>query len=323
VTHDLNERHLSAELMQSFLDGEASPRDALRVREHMAACARCRSELEAWQTLFSDLGELAEVEVAPAADFRDRVIRALPEPPPRLSLAARVALGFARALGLTAPAPLAWLRGGHPGAEDIQNFLEGLLPRQSSLAIEGHLHACRACRHEVESWRELLVGVASLTSFAPSDEFQEKVMAHVRVQLAAATASPSRRERMERLWGSVSPRTRKRVAAIAGAGITPAVTLGLVLYAVFSHPLATLGNLSSFLWLEGTDLLGSAGQGLLGRLSQSSVLSPVVQAVELASASPGAAALTASGLAGLTLSAAWVLYRNVLSPNPVERSRAR
>ena len=46
MIHDQNDRHLSAELMQSFLDGEASDRDAERVREHTSECARCRSELE-------------------------------------------------------------------------------------------------------------------------------------------------------------------------------------------------------------------------------------------------------------------------------------
>jgi anti-sigma factor RsiW len=307
--------------MQSFLDGEVSPQDALRVREHTSGCARCRSELEAWETLFSGLGDLSQV--APGSGFRERVLGSLPPTPPPRSLPARLALGLGRALGLLAPAPPAWLRGGHPGADAFQDFLEGLLPRQAALAMEGHLHACRGCRQEIESWRGLLVGIASLPSHAPSAEFPEKVMAHVRVHLALATARPSRRERVQRLWGSVSPRTRKRVAALAGAGVTPAVTLGLVVYAVFSHPLATLGNLFSFIWLEGSGRLDVASSGMLSRASESSTLSPVLQMLETLMSSPGGVALAVSGLASLTVTAAWVLYRNVLVPSPAERSRAR
>jgi hypothetical protein len=94
-------------------------------------------------------------------------------------------------------------------------------------------------------------------------------------------------------------------------------------YAVFSHPLATLGNLFSFAWLEGSSRLGVASSGVLSRASQSSTLTPVFQMLELLLASPGGVALAVSGLAGLTLSAAWVFYRNVLVPNPAERRRAR
>jgi anti-sigma factor RsiW len=307
--------------MQSFLDGEVSPQDALRVQEHTSACARCRSELEAWKTLFSGIGELEQV--APGPGFRERVLGSLPTTPIQQSLGTRVLLGLGRALGLLAPAPPAWLRGGHPGADAFQDFLEGQLPQQAAFALEGHLHACRGCRQEVEAWRAMLVGIASLPSYAPSAEFHEKVMAHVRVQLAAAAARPSKRETMQRLWGSVSPRTRKRVAALAGAGVTPAVTLGLMAYAVFSHPLATLGNLFSFAWLEGSGRLGVASSGVLTRASQSSTLSPFFEMLDLIFASPGGVALAISGIAGLMLSAAWVLYRNVLVPNPVERPRAR
>jgi anti-sigma factor RsiW len=307
--------------MQSFLDGEASARDAERVREHTSECARCRSELEAWSTLFSGLGDLAQV--APAADFRERVLGALPPPQPKLSWAGRLAQGVARALGVIVPEQQSWLHGGHPSGEELQDFLEGLLSQPATLTLEGHLHSCRHCRTEVKAWRGMVVGIAALPSFAPSAEFPEKVMAHVRVQLALATAQPSTREQVQRLWSTISPRTRKRFAALAGASLTPAVTFGLLLFSVFSHPLATFSNLSSFLWLEGSSRLNSASAGMFASAAQSSTLGPVIQGLQLLLSSPGTAALAVSGAAGVTATAAWVLYRNVLATNPSERPRVR
>jgi anti-sigma factor RsiW len=311
VTQRENERHLSAELMQGFLDGEVSPREASRVREHTASCARCRSELEAWQTLFSELGELADV--APSAGFRERVLHSVPEGRARREpVLERVARWVrARVPGVRTPSVSPALL--HPGSERLQELLEGLLPRADALGVEGHLHVCRDCRVEVEGWRELMSGLGALPAHAPSAEFSERVMAHVRVQLALVAAKPSFAERMQLLVGSVTPRTRKRVAALAGAGLTPAATLGLLAYTVFSHPLVTLGNLFSFAWLEGSQRLDTVSSGLVERTAESQTLSRIYQTLEVVLGSPATAALAVTGLAGLTFMAMWVFYRNVLA----------
>jgi anti-sigma factor RsiW len=201
----------------------------------------------------------------------------------------------------------------HPAPERLQDFLEGLLPRADALGVEGHLHACHECRSEVDGWRELIAGIETLAPLSPTPEFSERVMAHVRVQLALVVAKPSLSERLQLLAGSITPRTRKRVAALAGAGLTPAVTLGLLAYTVFSHPLVTLGSLLSFVRLEGSERLGSVSSGLVARTAESEVVFRLYQAIEIALGSPGAVALSVTGLAGLTLVSLWVFYRNVLA----------
>jgi anti-sigma factor RsiW len=309
-----NDRHLSAELMQGFLDGEVSPKEAARVQEHTASCARCRSELDAWQTLFSELGELADV--GPSPSFRERVLHSIPagelaRVPVRTRVARWVRGLLPESLSGKTPSVAPALL--HPTPERLQDFLEGLLPRGDALGVEGHLHVCRDCRVEVEGWRGLLTGLGALESFGPSPEFSERVMAHVRVQLALVVAEPSLAERMQLLVGSVTPRTKKRVAALAGAGLTPAVTLGLLAYTVFSHPLVTLGNLFSFAWLEGSERLGSVSSGLVTRTTQSETLFRVYQTLDVVLGSPATAALAITGLAGLTFMAMWVFYRNVLA----------
>jgi anti-sigma factor RsiW len=319
VTNQNHERHLSAELMQGFLDEEVSPREADRVRSHAASCARCRSELDAWKTLFADLGELGEI--APHAGFRERVLHALP------SFAEPAPVSVRERLTRWLPKPLRVRREQgsgvavtHPAPGPLQDFLEGLLPRTEALRIEGHLHACRDCRREVEGWRNVLVKLDSLPAFSPSPELGERVMAHVRVQLAAQTARPSPAERLQLFLGSVTPKTRKRMAAVAGAGITPAVTLALVAYVVFSHPLVTPGNLLSFLWLRGSERLVGLMGGVLDRVTESALLLRTFEGMETLIGSPASAALAVTGVAALTLSATWVLYRNVLAtPNAGKR----
>jgi anti-sigma factor RsiW len=211
----------------------------------------------------------------------------------------------------------------HPGPESLQDFLEGLLPRAQALVVEGHLHACRDCRGEVETWREVLVRLDGLPSFSPSPDLGERVMAHVRVRLAASAARPTLAERIQILLGGVTPRTRKRAAALAGAGVTPAVTLGLLAYVVFSHPLVTPGNLLAFLWLRGSEGIASLVGGVLSRLTGSSSLFRLYEFLEPLAGSPASVALAITGVAGLTLAAGWVFYRNVLAAPNVSGQYAR
>jgi predicted anti-sigma-YlaC factor YlaD len=54
-----NEKHLSEQALNMYLDGELSADERGRVEAHLAACGECRSELLALQALFSALDELA------------------------------------------------------------------------------------------------------------------------------------------------------------------------------------------------------------------------------------------------------------------------
>jgi len=315
VTTPKDDRHLSPELMQAFLDGQASQVEEGHVREHSSSCARCRSELEAWQVLFEDLGELDEM--TPSRGFQARVMEGVALLPAEHD--ATVAARLRGWLGLRSRAPA----GQHVAADRVQDLLEGLLRRDEALAVEGHLHTCSACRVEVETWRTFLGSLGGLPSFAPSAAFSERVMAHVRVQVAVVAARPTLKERLQLLARSVSPRTKKRLAALAGAGVTPAVTLALVAYAVFSHPLVTLGNLATFLWLETSDLLGGAVGGLLTRVTESTALFRAYAAMDFLSGSPASLALAVTALVALTSAATWVLYRNVLATSSVDGTYAR
>jgi predicted anti-sigma-YlaC factor YlaD len=318
VTNETNDRHLSSELMQAFLDGETSSADSARVSEHASVCQRCHSEMEAWRTLFGELGELGEI--VPGPTFRERVLRTMaPVEPLRDSLAVRVTRRLVSTLRGAAGMPPSAPRPLHPLPERMQDFLEGLRPRGEAMAIEGHLHACRDCRDEASDWRGVLAGLDAMPSFAPAAEFQERVMAHVRVQIALAWARPTLKERVHALANRVPPRTKRRFAAFAGAAVTPLVLLGLVAWTVFSRPLATLGNLFSFLGLRVSDWLVDSFGGTVATVSGSATVLRLFEALALLGDSPAAAAVTVAGLAALSLAATWVLYRNVIAPHSVDR----
>lgn len=311
--------HLDAERMQALLDGTLPPGEAATVRGHVASCARCRAELEAWDVLFRGLDGLAEM--SPAPGFADRVMEALPvSEPERLSLLARVRRWLGREPRSSAPD-----RHLAPGA--LQDFLEGLLAAPAASSVERHLERCRFCREEAEAWRGVMVGLDTLPTFAPSPGFAERIMAHVRVHNAVALVRPTARERVLGLLRGVSPRTRKRVAALAGAMVTPAVTVALVVYTVFSHPLVTVGTLSSFLWLKVQEAAGGAAAAVLGSGTGGGLLESVAtfrawSVVEFLSGAPAAAAAVLGMTGGLTLVALWVLYRNLIATEPVDGHHA-
>lgn len=310
-------RHLSEEAFQGFLDGSLPDAEADRVREHVVSCARCRSELEGWEVLFHELGGLGELEPSPG--FADGVMDALPAPEPAtVPLAARIRGLF----GLGRKAPAVTTADGHLTGSAAQDLLEGLLPRPQAVTAEEHLHACRLCRDEVDAWRTLMVRLDDVPRMAPSPGFSERVMAHVRVKSALAVARPTVRERLAAWLESISPRTRKGFAGLAGAAVTPMATLALVAYVVFSHPLVTVGNLLTFFWLEAQDVTGALLSTLLGGTVESGLLARGWDLVQTVGGSPGAAALLFALFSALTVAAVWVLYRNLIATHTVDERYA-
>lgn len=67
--------------------------------EHLAACAECRAEADAWSAAFGGLAAEARAEGLPPADFLADVLAALPAESP-LELAARADAAAARGRGL-------------------------------------------------------------------------------------------------------------------------------------------------------------------------------------------------------------------------------
>ena len=299
--------HLSPEEAQAFLDGQLAPEGRRRAEEHLGRCARCAAELETWRTLFEELEDLPVL--APAAGFTERVLGGLEVTAPP-SLPARVG---SRLRGLL---PVAQ---GHPGNDRLQDFVEGLLPARRAARVRTHLEACGACAHEAIAWQGLLARLDGVERFAPSADFPDRVMAHVHVKAPAreVARAPEWRRALARA-GRLVPHSRRAWAALSGVALTPAVTLGLLLWTLVAHPTLTLGALASFAWWKTTALAASAWRALASAAVESTGLFEVYTFVDSLVSSPALLAMTFLAVSAGTLSAAWILYRNLLSTHPVD-----
>lgn len=299
--------HLSAERMQAFLDGDLPREDAASVQAHVDGCVGCRSELEAWEALFDELGELPLLTPSPA--FRTRILQS-----PSVAGEARTRKRRAADVAVV---------GDHVASGRLQDHLEGRLAARVSTRIDAHLDNCAVCRSELAALRRVSLALDELGHVAPSAEFGERVLATWRVeQLARVAMAPTTR------WGRVvawarthAPSSRQGWAAALGVATAPAVVAILVIQAVFSSPLVTVGNLFAFFRLKSGDLvtaLVARGAGLL----ETAGLEPAVRAALDALQSPPVAAGAATVASFLTFAALWVVYRFLIASQPADRPYA-
>jgi len=389
VTHDPMNSHLSAETLQAFLEGDLSRRETSTTEEHLAACARCSSELDGWRVLFSDLGDLSKHR--PHEGFHDRVMASV-SMPESVSLGARVRDRIGE-----------FTTGSHVAADVLQDFLEGSLAARRAERVEGHLAACSDCAHEADAWLSVMHRLDELPSFAPAEGFADRVIAEVRLPEAPSLVARLR-ERLAGMagrtpehvptgllqdlvdgglpakavarieahaadcvvctneltaWRSVSiqldglqqfapsehfrdrvmealaareqtaiapspawsrltaaasrlvPQTRQAWAALSGVAVTPVVIVGLMAYAVFSHPTLTVGSLLSFAWWQVSDLATGALTALSGAVLQNASGLGVSTLFEMLVAAP---LLVAGGVIVYTVASALavrVLWRNL------------
>jgi anti-sigma factor ChrR (cupin superfamily) len=253
---DVHDSHPSPDRLQAFLDGEVPSRERRRVEAHVASCVRCAEELAMWRGLFEDLEGLRTHR--PTGGFHARVMSGV-RLPIGLPLAARVR----DTLGSLRP----HARPRHLGAGVLQDLADGALTARPSARALTHLDGCATCTKELRGWTAVVARISELDRFAPGADFADTVMAGI---APAAARAPVRRPGLARALTGVRrvlPQTRRAWAAIAGAAVTPAVTFGLVLYTVFSHPTLTPGALASFTFWQLSDLLFSAwSTGLSGGL---------------------------------------------------------
>ena len=303
--------HLSAERIQAFLEEELPKREHRLVEEHLEACARCSSELAAWETLFSGLGALRGHR--PHEGFADRVMTNVRLPEPR-SLPERVRSRAAAMLGLG--------ESGHVDDTLAQDLVDGLLPGRQVARVRRHIERCGPCADQVEGFARIVSGLAALPRFEPSAAFADQVMA--RVDLAPRLASERASE--TRGWLAavrrLVPRTRRAWAALSGAAVTPVATVGLVAYAVFSHPALTLESLLSYVSWQIADLAAMGWGAMLGLMAQGVAALGLRDLLGAAASAPLAIAAASALYSVLVVMALRVLYKNLVTARSVDIGNA-
>jgi hypothetical protein len=306
--------HLSAERLQAFLEEELPIREHRLAGEHLAACTQCSAELEVWRAMFSELGEVAKLR--PHEGFANRVMARVSVPEP-LSLGERAR---ARAASLFGGAVR-----GHVEPELLQDLVEGVLPRRHAARIRRHLDGCGPCTHEAEGWARVVGTLEALPRHAPSAAFADQVMARVTLPEAATSAAravvPSGKQAMVARWlrkaQGLVPRTRRAWAVLSGAAVTPVATLGLVFYAVFSHPALTPGALLSYAGWQLTDMAAAAWSAGWGLLAQAMTAVGAQGLFAGMASAPLALAAATTVYSVLVVLALRVLYKNLVTVRSV------
>jgi len=236
-----------------------------------------------WEVWSQIFDELSQLPAfSPSADFSQRVLT----------------------LRSTAP-----VEGGtHLSPALLQDLLEGALAPQRQREIEAHLAACSPCRRELGQWTVLFEALGGLPEHRPSDGFGEVVLAKW-TRAGDVRAAPLRlpSPKAALLWGFL---------ALPTLGV-----LGLVL-GVAMHPLLSLSGLLAFAQWKAIRLLEIAGgwlaEILVGALSAERLW-------ELGSPLWGRPTLLlGASLAAWALAcgAAWILYRQLRFPSPLQGSHA-
>jgi len=303
---DIKNSHPSEERLQAFLDGSVPSREGRQLEAHVATCAQCSEELATWRVLFEDLDGLRPQR--PSADFQARVMSGV-RLPARLPLAARLRAAVAALRPGARPS--------HLRAGVLQDLADGVLASRQAKRAQAHLAGCTACSAELQRWTRVLARLSELDGFDPMEGFADRVIAGL---TPAASPAVVRQPGWARALAGARrflPRSRRAWAAIAGAAVTPAVTFGLVLFAVFSHPTLTPQALVSFTFWQFTDLFTAAWSGLLAtglsvtRVTGLEGFFDAIAAAPLLAATGVAIYAIGSGLA------ARILYKNLIDSRSI------
>jgi anti-sigma factor RsiW len=311
VAREGNLRHLTSEQIQEFLDERLSPEEEAPIQEHLSACPHCLAEVEAWNLVFSDLGSLEELEPSPA--FSKEILSQLPDPAP----------WGARLRGWFGAGAARGAQVGHFPVEDLQDYLEGTVSAPRAARVTAHLSACEPCRIERKGWERLFGALTSLGRFAPAPGFAQRVMAGVRIP--SPVPAPWVRAG-NRVLGTVRgflPQTRRGWAIVGGIASAPTISMAALGYLLFSRPLFTVGNVTTYLSWKASALFSSLFSSVASAMLDSVALFRAYSLLGTLAESPLLIGVGSLVFSLMSAAALWVLYRNLVATPSAERRYAR
>lgn len=314
--------HLSAQVLQDFLEDALPQGEARWVEEHVGSCHRCSAELEGWRAFMTQLDAM-EADVAPSAGFAEGVMARVPVQRSRWHRLRAWMHG-----GIPALRPgrerSAAATDGHPTSDLLQDFAEGLVPSRTRPRVEAHVARCALCTREIGQWQALMGSIGSLPYAEPSPGFRERVMAGVRVEADGADARADASgwwsalgrwidEALDRVGGVVPETPRGR--AVAGACLlAPVAALAVVAYYILRQPQVDLQSLGAYAWWQLSEGASALAALAVARLLESPAVLRVLDWAATVLSAPGPFLAALLGAWILCLGAAWVLYRNLITP---------
>ena len=186
----------------------------------------------------------------------------------------------------------------------------------------------------LENWRRLFRAMESLPGLDPSEGFADRVMARVGAperqrsgRQAVVRARPglalptfaARHLVLARDWiGRRWPTPRERFALTSGMAVGPVAAFLVTLHMLSDNPLLTASNVASFVQARAGATLARLSDAIFAGPPANPAMGRIVGILEgwVPSGPAMSAGLAVFGV--LTLTSAWVLYRNVIKVSPSE-----
>jgi len=165
--------------------------------------------------------------------------------------------------------------------------------------------------------------LAALGHFHPGPGFAQRVMARVRIPAPSPVIWSAAGRRALSWARGFFPKTRRGWAVAGGIASAPTISLGALVYLVFSHPLLSLGTFTTYVSWKASALLASLFSAVASATVESVALFRAYALLESVARSPllvGAGGLVFSLMSAVAL---WVLYRNLVAAPSVESRHAR
>ena len=120
------------------------------------------------------------------------------------------------------------------------------------------------------------------------------------------------------------PQTRHGWAVAGGVASTPTITIGALIFLVFSRPLLTAGNVFTYLYWKASALFGPLFTSVSDTVMQSATLSWISSVLEVFAQFPVLVGCCGLVLSLLSAGSLWVLYKNLIVSSSDDRyARAR
>jgi hypothetical protein len=120
------------------------------------------------------------------------------------------------------------------------------------------------------------------------------------------------------------PQTPRGWAVAGGVSLTPTITIGALIFLVFSRPLLTAENITSYLYWKASALLGPLFVSAYDSVMQSAALSRISGLLEVMAEFPLLVGCCGLVISLLSAGALWVLYKNLIVSSSDDRyARAR
>jgi multisubunit Na+/H+ antiporter MnhB subunit len=198
----------------------------------------------------------------------------------------------------------------HPSEDRLEAYIEETLDGAARSVLESHLATCARCRTEVIELRSLFEALSSLPQLSPSVGFADRVMKDVRVRRPVLARLNDWVERL-------TPHTDRGWAVATAALAMPVLASAALVWWVLSQPGVSAQGLALVATSLASDALATGWQWLWMTFAGSQLALWTGALLEMAeSLGRGGLSLAAVMFAAMTAASIYVLYQNLIRPQP-------